>query len=172
MKLLLDLCCGLGGWSEGFKLEGWSVLGVDFCAEFGLQYPGEMICADLNKWEGWRKLKPRLIVASTPCEQYTRFSMPWTRARKPPLPSRRLWDRSVYIGRVLGVPVVNENVRGAQWFHGRADGHSGPFYLWGPIPGRIPKFTAKKKESYGGEQRAQRAKIPLELSSWLASGPY
>ncbi len=27
--LMLDLCCGLGGWSEGFLAAGWRCVGVD-----------------------------------------------------------------------------------------------------------------------------------------------
>jgi hypothetical protein len=169
MKTLWDFCCGKGGWAKGFIAEGWRVVGIDL-ADFSAVYPGEFIQEDLLTWEGWRTLEPKpdLIVASTPCEQFSRWAMPWTRKKNPPRPSLALWQRAEYIARTLGVPLVQENVRGAQEFVGRSILNCGPFHLWGDVPALSPYFFGKKKESFGSAQRADRAMIPENLARFLA----
>jgi len=165
--MCLDLCCGLGGWAKGFLAEGFSVVGVDL-VDFSSDYPGEFVLADLLTWEGWRSLPVSFVVASTPCEEFSRWSMPWTRAKNPPVPSLALWDRAWDIASGLGVPLVRENVRGAQPFVGRSRANCGPFHLWGDVPAILPQFDGRNKESFGSSQRAQRAEIPLPLSRWVA----
>lgn len=165
--LVLDACCGRGGWAHGFIAEGWRVVGVDL-ADFSAIYPGEFIQADFRTWEGWRDLPIRVVVSSTPCEQFSRWSMPWTRAKNPPVPDLSLWNRAEFIARHLGVPLIQENVRGAQEFLGRSSVNCGPFHLWGDVPAIVPVFEGKKKESYGGKQRAERAVIPLNLARHIA----
>lgn len=62
---LLDLFCGVGGWSKAFLDHGWHCVGVDI-ADLG--YPGEFV----------RELEPAWIdsfdavMASTPCEEFAR----------------------------------------------------------------------------------------------------
>lgn len=167
--LALDLCCGRGGWAAGFIAEGWRVVGVDFDERFAPFYPGQFVCCDLLKWEMWRVMSPALVLASPPCEEYSRWSMPWTRSKNPSVPDFRLWHRCEYIAKSLGVPLVLENVRGAQQFHGRSLANCGPFHLWGNgVPALVPVFTGKRKESYGSQERARRAEVSFHLSSWLA----
>lgn len=166
----LDLCCGLGGWSEGLMLEGWRCVGVDI-ADFSANYPGEFIQADLLAWEGWQTLSPDLVVASPPCEEFSRHSMPWLKKKNPPEPSMALIDRCFEIGRKSHAWLILENVRGAQKWLGRSKANCGPFHLWGDVPAILPSVS-KGKENFtgwnGGEmQRAERAKIPLELSRWI-----
>ena len=48
--LMLDLCCGMGGWSAGFMAAGWRCVGVDL-ADFSASYPGECVQADLLMWK-------------------------------------------------------------------------------------------------------------------------
>jgi site-specific DNA-cytosine methylase len=169
MSLALDLCCGLGGWSKGLIAAGWECVGVDLM-DFSAQYPGAFIQADLLTWEGWRELRPRLVVASTPCEEFSRHDMPWTRARNPPEPSLALFYRANEIARALGVPIIQENVRGAQKWLGRSRYNVGPFHLWGDVPALMPvAFRKQKKEKFSSSRRAQRAEIPLELSRWIGT---
>ena len=167
---VLDLCCGLGGWAEGFIAEGFDVVGVDL-ADFHNQYPGRFIQADLLTWEEWRWMEALGIVgvvASPPCEEFSRWSMPWTRTKNPPEPDLRLWDRCEFIAKESGVPLIIENVKGAQQFKGRSKMNSGPFHLWGDVPALVPTFCGRKKESYGSHHRAERAKVPLHLATWIA----
>jgi site-specific DNA-cytosine methylase len=166
MKTALDLCCGKGGWARGLMATGWRVIGVDF-ADFSAVYPGEFIRADLITWDGWRDMSIQLVVASPPCDEYSRWSMPWTRAKNPPPPSHHLWWRCVTIAKTLRVPFVLENVRGAQHFHGRSKMNCGPFHLWYDVPAILPTFGGKKKESYGSKQKADRAVIPFELAAHI-----
>jgi hypothetical protein len=161
--LALDLCCGKGGWAKGLIAAGWNVIGVDN-KDFSGAYPGLFVLSDLLIWRDFRKLKPDLIVASTPCEEFSRHGMPWTRKRNPPPPDLRLWHRAQYIAGVLSVPLVQENVRFAQPFVGKAVANCGPFYLWGNVPSPLPKFRGKPKQSYGSKQQVERAVIPFDLA--------
>lgn len=166
-KVALDLCCGLGGWAAGFLLEGWRVVGVDI-ADFRADYPGEFVQADLMTWEGWREIEAGIVVSSTPCEAFSRHSMPWTRKRNPPVPSLALWQRAAFIATQLDVPIVQENVRGAQPWVGRAKCHYGPYYLWGDVPALMPAFNGHTKQSHNGNAKSKRALIPVELARFLA----
>src|SRR3989442_400150 len=64
---LLDLFCGMGGWSIGFHRAGFDCLGIDI-QDFG--YPYEFLQRDI------RDVKNSLgafkvIVASPPCQYYS-----------------------------------------------------------------------------------------------------
>lgn len=167
-RVVLDLCCGLGGWSEGFIQCGWDAVGVDI-ADYRSMYPGQFIHADLLKWDGWLTLQFDLVVASPPCEEFSRWDMPWTRKRNPPVPSLDLVSRCFLIASFKRVPIVLENVRGAQRWLGRSRGNCGPFHLWGDVPAILPIFVLRQKQSLAGSQRAERAKVPLHLSAYVAS---
>lgn len=167
MKTALDLYCGLGGWANGFLKEGWHVVGVDI-ADFSKDYPGEFVQADLLIWGGWRGIKADVVIASSPCEEFSRWDMPWTYAQKPPIPSTLLWRRAEHIAAWMRVPFINENVRGAQRFMGPSKAHFGPFHLWGNVPEILPRYDGHTKEKLSGKDRALRAKIPETLSRYLA----
>jgi site-specific DNA-cytosine methylase len=111
----LDLCCGLGGWANGFIQEGWRVIGVDI-VDFSKRYPGEFVLANVLTWSSYRDIIPRpcVVLASTPCDEFARWGMPWTRKRNPPPPSLALWNRAEEIARELGAKLIRENVRAAQ----------------------------------------------------------
>lgn len=159
--IALDLCCGLGGWARGFIAEGWHIIGV-------ADYPGEFVQADLLQWEGWRTIPARIVVSSTPCEQFSRWGMPWTRARNPSAPDLSLWKRAEFIAQSLDVPLIQENVRSAQQFVGRSCMNCGPFHLWGDVPALIPVFCGKPKGMYSSKQRTERAVVPIELARHIA----
>jgi hypothetical protein len=148
------------------------VVGVDL-VDFSQDYPGfKFVQADLLTWDGWRDYPFRLVVASPPCQEYSRHGMPWLKKKQPPVPSKELWRRCVWIAERLGVPLVLENVRSARMFHGPAKNNCGPYYLWGSgvpaiLPGRcVPKFGKR-----GWDKRtrtALAAQIPEVLSRWVA----
>lgn len=166
-RVVLDLCCGRGGWAQGFIDEGFEVVGVDI-DDFSAVYPGRFVRADLMAWEGWRELNAVAVVASPPCDEFARHSMPWTRKRNPPPPSLALVERCREIARELGVPLTMENVRGAQPWLGRSAANCGPFHLWGDVPAIVPVFGGKSKESYGSKDKARRAMVPYELARHVA----
>lgn len=69
------------------------------------------------------------------------------------------------------VPLVIENVRGAQRFMGRAQDHRGAFYFWGDVPPLLPRVQPRQKQSMSSTRAAERAVIPFELAyavgTWL-----
>jgi len=164
--LALDLCCGLGGWAAGLLAAGWSVLGVDVC-DFASAYPGAFVRADLLTWEAWRELPVRLVVASPPCQEFSRHSMPWLLKKKPPAPDLRLWRRAELIAGALGVPLVIENVRGAQRFMGRSVNFTGPFHFWGDgVPAIMPGVCASKASDRRNKstRAATCARLPFQVA--------
>ena len=53
-------------------------------------YPGEFRRRDVREVTGYDFERPALIVASPPCEEFTRHQMPWTKRRNPPAPDLSL----------------------------------------------------------------------------------
>jgi hypothetical protein len=154
----VDLFCGLGGWSEGLLAEGWKVIGFDIEEHvYGEhRYPGKLVIADVSTLHGsWFK-DADLIVASPPCQEFSYMAMPWTRAKAKAAAIRadstgaeharltRLFDACFRIQREAceaagrHIPMVVENVRGAQPWVGKAAGKYGSFYLWGDVPALMP----------------------------------
>lgn len=151
--LAIDLCCGLGGWSEGLLAEGWDVVGFDIeHHKYGQhQYPAQLVLQDILTLTGEQfRGKASLIVASPPCQKYSYMAMPWTRAkalqawhRDPNHPERivelnKLFDTCLRIGKEARCPIIIENVRGAEKWVGRARWNFGSFYLWGDVPALMP----------------------------------
>lgn len=147
--LVIDLCCGLGGWTRGFLAEGWDCLGFDIEKhEYGdKRYPAELILKDIRQLCGYdlRAVNPVVIVASPPCQAYSYMAMPWKRAKEQAAQIRadetgaalkelnELFDTCFRIARECGVPLVVENVKGAQPWVGQARAHFGSYYLWGDV---------------------------------------
>jgi site-specific DNA-cytosine methylase len=138
--LCIDLFCGLGGWAAGFLAEGYRVIGFDLEAlDFGTgKYPGQLVLQDVMTLHGSQFRGATVIVASPPCQAYSYRSMPWRRARALPPPDNTLFHRCFEIARQAGVPVVVENVRGAEKWVGRANARWGSIYLWGDVPALLP----------------------------------
>jgi hypothetical protein len=176
--LAIDLCCGLGGWTEGLLAEGWQVRGYDIEAhEYGEErYPAELVLRNLLEMHGSEIADADLIVASPPCTEYSYMAMPWSRAKQIaralrgegefPDPYRgsrtvedlnALFDACFRIQREASeaagqhIPMVVENVRGAIPWVGRSRGSFGSFHLWGDVPALMPKpVKATKNAAVGG----------------------
>ena len=139
--LCVDLFCGLGGWSLGFLAEGYECVGYDIEAhDYGTGgYPGTLILRDVLSIHGSEFKDAACIVASPPCQAYSYRAMPWKRAKALPPPSNELFESCFRIQReaieAAGhyIPMVVENVRGAQKWVGRAKANYGSFYLWGDV---------------------------------------
>lgn len=72
MPTILDLFCGEGGSAYGYKLAGWSVIGVDLHERFRKRYPGhEYIVADALEYVRAHGKKYDAIHASPPCQGYS-----------------------------------------------------------------------------------------------------
>ena len=144
--LAVDLFCGLGGWAQGFLAEGYRAVGFDTERhDYGDgPYPGELVLQDVLTLRGSQFRRAACIVASPPCQEYSYRAMPWKRVRLLAPPSNALFEACFRIQHEASeaaghrVPMVVENVRGAQRWVGRAAWHFGSYYLWGDVPALMP----------------------------------
>lgn len=169
--LAIDLCCGLGGWTEGLLAEGWRVRGYDIEAhEYGDdRYPAELVIRNVLDMHGSEIADADLIVASPPCQKYSYMAMPWKRAKAKAAAIRSdesgkllrelnaIFDACFRLQREASeaagryIPMVLENVRGAQPWVGRAAWNFGSYYLWGDVPALMPHVsnrTILKPQNY------------------------
>ena len=171
--LVIVLCAGRGGWTDGFLAEGYQAIGFDVVRH--LEYRGELVLQDVRTVDGRRLRHAAVIVASPPCPEFSRWDQPWTRAKNPPYPTLaiELVQACWRIAAEAGVPIVLENVRGAQRFIGPARAHFGKQYLWGDVPPMLPYWgsgqnAGRQKQSLSSTAKAARAVIPFELAAYVA----
>jgi len=161
--LVFDLFCGLFGWGSSFSESGYRVVGFDIedqGANFGIPNPDgcELVLRDARAINGADLVKeygvPACIVASPPCQEFSYMAMPWTKAKEKErkilsdaAEQKRLTElfnqcfriqREVISAAGHYVPMVIENVRGAQKWVGKARWNYGSFYLWGDVPALMP----------------------------------
>ena len=155
--LAIDLFCGLGGWTEGLLAEGYRVVGFDVERhQYGeAKYPAQLVIQDVLTLHGSQFKNAALIVASPPCQEFSYMAMPWTlakekRARILAAAEERkrltaLFDACFRIQREASeaagrhIPMVVENVKGAQPWVGRAAWSFGSYFLWGDVPALMPR---------------------------------
>jgi len=133
--------------------EGYRVVGFDVerHAYGDAKYPAQLVLQDVLTIHGSQFKDAALIVASPPCQAYSYRAMPWKRAKALPPPDNSLFEACFRIQReaiaAAGhfIPLVVENVCGAQKWVGRAKWHYGSFYLWGDIPALMPIIAPKAK---------------------------
>lgn len=178
--LCIDLFCGLGGWSEGFLAEDWDVVGFDIERHnYGDQkYPAQLVLQDVLTLHGSQFRDAAVIVASPPCVKYSYLAMPWSRSKdqnnskaakamrakwETEGPDNRLFDACFRIQREASeaagrhIPLIVENVMGAQPWVGRARWHYGSFYLWGDVPALMPNGRPPAKRALDDVRHGTRA---------------
>lgn len=163
--LAIDLYCGLGGWTDGLIAEGWDVIGFDIEAHAydGQRYQGQLVIQDVLTLHGAQFRDADLIVGSSPCTDYSYMAMPWSRAKAKAAAIREdesgealkrlnaLFDAQFRIQRQASeaagrhIPMVVENVKGAEPWVGRASWNFGSYYLWGDIPALMPQAISGRK---------------------------
>jgi C-5 cytosine-specific DNA methylase len=169
--LCIDLFCGLGGWAHGFLAEGYDVVGFDIERhQYGKdKYPAQIVLQDVLTLHGSQFRKAAVIVASPPCQAYSKRAMPfgglWLEHNRmdddggPPGNYRGkdpifndLFRACFRIAREADVPIIVENVKGAQKFVGPAAWRFGSYYLWGDIPALMPMTFAAQKFNPDGTE--------------------
>lgn len=182
--LCIDLFCGYGGWARGFLDAGYRVIGFDNEPKCAKRYPGEFVLADVRDLDGRRFAGARVIVASPPCTEFSKMNSIRYHGDWPA--DTALFQEALRIREESGVPMIIENVDGAQRFVGKAVCHRGAFYLWGDVPllpfMRLPpkiggsflkERPSHKKRGWadhgrGKDAARERAMIPLALARALA----
>jgi len=160
---LLDVFCGVGGWSKSFAKRGWRCVGVDIAA---LGYPFEFVQSDalaltpdfIDGFDG--------VVLSPPCEEFARAWLPWLRGDKTPeqwAVNLLEWSVALCKGRRNRITECSNfsarHVPGAIRF----DSYS----LWGDVPLLMPKLP-RGKMAKSGMRPDLRAEIPPHLADWIA----
>lgn len=166
MPLAIDLCCGLGGWTDGLLAEGWDVIGIDIEAHvYGDErYPAQLVVQDVLTLHGSQFKSANLIVASPPCQEYSYMAMPWSKAKAKAAAIRadetgaelerlnRLFNCCFRLQREAceaagrHIPLIVENVRGAIPWVGRSRWNFGSFHLWGDVPALMPIAVKARKQ--------------------------
>ena len=179
---MFDLCCGLGGATEGFLAEGWECIGIDIERHiYGEhRYPAQLWIQNLLTIDGAQLRDANCLWASVPCQEFSYMAMPWSRAKQIERALRgedefpegyqgsrtlaeltALFDACFRIQREAceaaghHIPLIVENVRGAQKWVGRARWHFGSFYLWGDAPALMPPIVARKSSGLNWSDRSK-----------------
>lgn len=127
--------------------EGYHVIGFDI--EPQPLYRGDVFMQqDVLTLHGSQFKDAAVIVGSSPCQEFSYRSLPFKACKNLPPPElgMRLFHAQFRIQREASeaaghhIPMVVENVRGAQPWVGRAAWHYGSYYLWGDVPALMP-FT-------------------------------
>ena len=168
--LAIDLYCGLGGWADGFIAEGYTVVGFDIERhDYGTGgYPGQLVLQDVLTLLGSQFKNAACIVASPPCQFFSYCAMPWTRAKEL---ARRTRENQELLENELAlfkacfriqreaceaaghhIPLIVENVRGAQKWVWKAAWNFGSYYLWGDVPALMPVALRAQKFNPDGTE--------------------
>ena len=180
MPVMWDLCSGLGGASEAFLHNGWTVIRIENNPD--LKYVQDTIIMDLKDFEKEMDSYPRpdLIWASPPCLEFSNaFAAPKMQARmlqeeyNPNMEMFRLCENIIH--QMNPDYWVIENVMGAQEyfndFIGKPNQIITSFCLWGQFPRILmPKGYKHLKHDVGSKNPLRsnyRAIIPYEVSLQL-----
>lgn len=174
--LCIDLFCGLGGFSQGFLAEGYECIGFDLERhDYGTGgYQGQLVLQDVLTLDGAQFREADILVASPPCQEFSYMAMPFSRGKQIARALRGLDEfpkgytgsrtvaeltalfdscfriqKQASIAAGSHIPLIVENVRGAQPWVGAAAYNYGSFYLFGgDVPALMP--TAKNMKGFGG----------------------
>jgi hypothetical protein len=197
--LCIELFSGTFGWSAGWLSLGGRAIGFDLehLPHHGPVPDGaELVLQDVLTLDGRQFAGADLILASPPCQRYSYMAMPFSRGKREA--SWQRWERdspfspgfdlndlfracfriqreaSAAAGRYI--PMVVENVKGAQPWVGRAKARYGSYYLWGDVEsigGRIvrsgaPEFGMAGVKAAGRVQKFNPDGTEHPQGSWFA----
>jgi len=155
---VLDLFCGLGGFSQAFRDRSHEVIGVDIVE------PADIV-GDILDW--WPNESYDVILAAPPCTEFSTASH--TVRNEFWMPDMALALRTSEIIRTIGPQWWSvENVRGANQLFSDIFGQShhcghpkGGRMFWGNIP--VPRFDEPKPNAFTRNARL-RSKIEYQIS--------
>lgn len=188
--LCIDLYCGLGGWTEGFLAEGYECIGFDLERhDYGTGgYPGQLVLQDVLTLDGAQFKDAAVIAASPPCQAYSYMAMPWKRAKvmaaeiTADATGQKLHELNALFNACFRIqreaseaaghhiPLIVENVKGAQLWVGKAKWHFGSFYLWGDVPALMPLVKLQKFNPDGTNHPPGSYSKNRGSGSWFAIG--
>lgn len=156
---MLDLFCGLGGWSVPFLRAGWRCTGVDIQPH---NYPGKLVLADvLELSPGWIEGFD-CVLASPPCDDFARAWLPWCRGDKvPSAEALRLLTWAIALVQSRPLAVCECSVFASRSVPGSV--RCGPYALWGDVPLLLPTVR-HRKSALSGQSPARRAVIDPHLA--------
>ncbi|MEM0134394.1 MAG: DNA cytosine methyltransferase [Thermoplasmatales archaeon] len=172
---IIDLFCGTGGWVSAFPEGEYEIYGYDI-EDFSSEYPGNFIQADLMSYDSFPE-NVLLVVASPPCTDFSKSSMPptWKSVVKNPPDVQRgvnLYKRTYeIIDKMKPKYWIVENVWAAQKYVGKADYHIGSRYFWTNIPyfyvGDYSDVHGKTALPPSPMRPVLRSRIPYSISESL-----
>ena len=149
---LLDLFCGMGGWSIGFHREGFECYGVDIV---DVGYPYNLEISDIHNYHPTRDFD--VVVSSPPCTEFSQLTiLSWKKGQRgPPEPEKglELVRESMRVTEESRARFwVLENVWGSRRYIepilGRPKLLAKPWVLWG----RFPEFMFESEPRRGDQK--------------------
>lgn len=169
---ILELFCGLGGWSKGFAELGYHCTGIDIK---NLGYPYNFIKADLYDWEP--KEPYDIVLASPPCTEFSVLKNVNHGNADERMGLDLVYRTFELIDKIKPKYYVIENVPGLGKFlpkprdivrYGRTKPHK-EAWLWGNFP-PLPMLESSiyhRHSDYSGND-PRRGLIPIQLSRAMA----
>jgi len=176
---LLDICCGMGGWSIGFYRAGFDCTGVD---TLDIAYPYRLVQADVRTWHPDQDYD--IVTASPPCTEFSSLTrLAIARGQRGPR------DIPAGVEIVKGCIRIIEEVKPRFWILENVHGSEehiipllgnpkikrGPWRLWGDFPSFIlpecPKSMKKTGGEIGGERYHREQACHDKLNSVFAFNP-
>lgn len=197
-------CQGTGnfyrGDEDGDFLECDCYEDFDHYGKIVQKYPSQLVIQDVLTLCGSQFRNADCIVASPPCQEYSYMAMPWSRAKQiagalreeVPFPEgytgsrtvpqlTALFDACFRIQREAceaagrHIPMVIENVKGAQPWVGRAKANFGSFYFWGDVAmhngavvAGVLRFGGLARAAKRGAQKRNPDGTEHPQGSWFA----
>lgn len=164
MRLHIDLCCGLGGWSAPFEdADGWQTVGLDVREDLNADVIGDVRALPFKR-------SPTLLTMSPPCTEFTKWKLPWFHggACRGPASMELVEACLDAVDELRPRWWVLENVIGLHLRWKPARKNVGPYYLWGEFPPFDAETTWKQQRHQPKDRRSElSAKIPYHLADAL-----
>jgi hypothetical protein len=155
------------------------------------RYPAQLVLGDVLGLWGSQFRHVDCIVASPPCQKYSYMAMPWSRAKALAAWYREIELRQIALNALFNacfriqreaceaagrhIPMVVENVKGAQPWVGPAKANFGSFYFWGDVHmvgsqvvAGAPRFGETVKAAKRGAQKRNPDGTAHPQGSWFA----